>query len=291
MGRTTRDGTAIRRTAAGGLSSALILLMSVGVAHADPGFTIAESQVRAGDTVHFSITGAEGDLTYEIEVGNRDVLKGSGDGGTASGQFTLPDFGEAAKKLKVEADIRDSDDKTEVKRKLQYLGAALPPPAPAAAPEIAPPVPQASPAVPTTAPAPAASAAPVAAAPVAKHRSKSTARKRVRKHRKVKRHRRVVHRTREREREVPVKKRVRRPAPRTAPLFDGVPEPGSENYTPDDQQTSQPKKKPAHTSLFGSEVASRGSAEPTAAILVPGLVGLAGFLLAAVTVVRQRRNR
>ena len=283
--------------AAGVFFSALILTMSAGVAHADPGFVIAESQVRAGDTVHFSITGGEGRVTYEIEVGDRDVTKGSGEHGAASGQFTIPDFGSTAKTLKVEADIRDSDDETEVNRKLQYLGAALPAPAPAAAPQTAPAVPQQIAAAPATSPAPAA-AAPTAEVPKAKHRSKSTPRKHSRKRhkvkrRKVKRHRAVSRRNREHTREAPVKakRRARRPAPRTAPLFDGVPEPGSENYSPEDQESSEPKKRAARTPVFASTVASRANGEPAVAIILPGLLGLAGLMLTAATVARRRRNR
>jgi hypothetical protein len=267
--------------------------MSVGVAHADPAFVISESQVRAGDTVHFSISGAEGRVTYEIEVADRDVLKGAGDDGAASGQFTMPDFGATAKQLKVEADIRDSDDETEVKRTLQYLGAALPPPAAAPPPQVAPTVPQQAAAAPAFSPAFAAPAPPAAKAPVAKHRSKGKARKHTRKRRRAKRHRPAMRRDREHKREAPVKtrKRARPPAPRTAPLFDGVPESGSERYSPDDEQTSQPKKNPAHASVFGNAAAGRGSTEPATAILIPGLMGLGGFLLAAAVVVRQRRNR
>jgi hypothetical protein len=104
----------------------------------------------------------------------------------------------------------------------------------------------------------------------------------------------VLHRNPEHKRSAPVKTRKRarhRPAPRTAPLFDGVPEPGSENYSPNDEQTSQHKKKGARTPVFASTVASRGSGEPTMAIVLPGLLAVAGFMLAAATVARRRRNR
>ena len=148
----------MRGKGAGVFVSAFIFLMSVGVAHADPGFVITESQVRANDTVHFSITGGEGHVTYEIEVAGRDVLKGSGEGAAVSGQFTMPDLGASAKSVKVEADIKDSDDKTEVKRYLKYLGLALPvEPEPVPEPEPAAAAPQQ-----TAAAAPAPSSAPAA---------------------------------------------------------------------------------------------------------------------------------
>ena len=115
---------AIRRRGAGVFFSALIFLMSAAVAHADPTFVLAESQARAGDSVHFTITGADDHVTYEVEVADRDVLEGEadGDGGVVAGQFTMPDLGSAAKSVQVEAEIREDDDKTTVKRKLQYLG-------------------------------------------------------------------------------------------------------------------------------------------------------------------------
>ncbi len=103
----------------------------------------------------------------------------------------------------------------------------------------------------------------------------------------------MLRRTTAQKRETPVKTKkqhARLPAPRTAPLFDGVPEPGSENYTADDQQTSVHKKKP-RTPVFASTVASRTSNEPAMAIFIPGVLGLVGFLLAGTTVVRRRRTR
>ena len=68
-----------------------------------------------------------------------------GDSGAVSGQFTMPDLGAGAKSVTVEAEIRDDgDDKTTVKRKLQYLGPALPrpPPRPTRSQVAAPAAPQ-----------------------------------------------------------------------------------------------------------------------------------------------------
>jgi hypothetical protein len=101
--------------------------MSAGVAQANPSFNLAESQARAGDVVHFTITGGDDEVTYDFELADHDVVKGAGDGdaGPVSGQFTMPDLGSSAKSVQVKAEIRDDDDdKTTVKRTLQYLGRA-----------------------------------------------------------------------------------------------------------------------------------------------------------------------
>ena len=163
--------------------------MSAAVAHADPSFVLAESQARAGDAVHFSITGGEDRVTYELEVADRDVLKGEADGdsGAVSGQFTMPDLGAAAKSVTVEAEIRDDDDdKTTVKRKLQYLGPALAAAAPAEPQSAAAPAVPHQPA-PGPAPAhnPAIAKAPAAQSAPAERRAKR--RRHARKRRAAKR--------------------------------------------------------------------------------------------------------
>ncbi len=276
--------------------SALIFLVSGGVAHASPSFEMSVSQARAGDVVSFSITGTDGRVSYEIEVGGRDIAQGSGAGSVVSGQFTMPDFGASAKPIRVEADVQESDDKTEVRRTLQYLGLALPPPAPAgpaasAAPEQAAAAPK-QPAA--TAPTPRSTAAPRPESdPAAQRKSKETPRRHVRKRRKAKRHRVVARQRVEPTHSAPAetKRHPRRAPARTAPLFDGVPERGSERYSAPDDKTSAPKKKAPPVPVFANTVASRGSDEPAKAILIPGLLGLAAFLLAAGTLVRRRRTR
>ena len=90
-------------------------------AHTDLSFVLTgpETQARAGDPVHFSITGAQKLVSYELEVADTEVLEGS----AVSGQFTMPDLGEAARVVTVEAELRGpGKKKTTVKRKLMYLG-------------------------------------------------------------------------------------------------------------------------------------------------------------------------
>jgi hypothetical protein len=288
-------------------ASALIFMMSASVAQATgPSFAVAESQAHAGDVVHFTITGGEDDVRYEIEVADRDVVEGKADGddGPIAGQFTMPDLGAAAKSVTVEADIRDDgDDRTKVKRTLQYLGRApavvdTPPPAPAAAPAA----PAKTPAPASPSPAPAATKAPPTPGPAAKRHTKRK-RKHARKRRAAKREhrsgRRLSRGHRQRSRAVrperqakPKRRRARQPAPRTAPLFDGVPEAdtGGSSAGPGRQPGAKRGKQPE--TVVASEVAGEGGpGEPAVAILVPGLLGLAGFLLAAATVLRRRRQR
>jgi translation initiation factor IF-2 len=274
--------------------TALIFSMSAAVAHADPGFVLAESQARAGDAVHFSITGADDRVTYELEVAGREVLEGEADadGNVISGQFTMPHLGGSPRSVEVEAEIREPDDRTTVTRKLQYVGPAL------VAPTQSEPQPAAAPVVPQqAAPAPASAQTPAATertsspAPKVKHRSKRPQRRHRRARRTVARHRGTPsskRRAGRRSHEKP--KRTKRAAPRTAPLFDGVPEPDSGGYSavPDEESSAREAGPPA--AVLTTPVASRDGGEPAAAILVPGLLGLAGFILAIATLLRRRRS-
>ena len=130
------------------------------VAHTDLGFVLSgpETQARAGDPVHFSITGAQKLVSYELEVGDKEVLEGS----AVSGQFTMPDLGQAARTVTVEAELRGpGKKKTTVKRKFQYLGPALEAERPSEAePVVLPPVPQQAVAVPAPVHTPAAAVIP-----------------------------------------------------------------------------------------------------------------------------------
>jgi hypothetical protein len=275
--------------------------MSAAVAHADPSFVVAESQARAGDVVHFTISGADGKLTYDIEVDDRDVLKGSGKG-VIGGQFTMPDLGSKAKSVTVEAEMRDEDGDEEDKRKLQYLGQALPVEPPAPEPQAAPP------AAPQPAPA-AAPSAPVAAAPAAPAKSVGKPSKGKRRHVRKRRHKsrersrstskakskpRAHTQTRTRREAGPVPRKTtskRRPAPRRAPLFNGVPEPDTGGFSAARGTAAKEGRPKPPTALVTNPVANRDNpGEPATAILIPGVLGLIGFILAGATVLRQRRN-
>jgi hypothetical protein len=277
--------------------------MSAAVAQADPTFVLAESQARAGDTVHFTITGADDRVTYELEVADRDVLKGAADadGGVVAGQFTMPDLGDTAKSVQVEAELREDDDKTTVKRKLQYLGHAQPvtvvPAAPAqvTAPAASP-QPVQEPAREHTPGAAKAPAEPGAGARRAKRKRRQARERRAARRRDTtseqsgsrskQQSRRDAHDSQAKT------KRRKGAAPRTAPLFDGVPESQTGGYAaPDDGESAKaPQRKPP-AAVVTSPLAGEQANEPAAAILVPGLLGLAGFILAGTVFLRKRRTR
>ena len=290
--------------------------MSAAVAQAEPSFVLVESQARAGDAVHFSITGAEDRVKYDLEVAGRDVLAGEADGdaGAISGQFTMPDLGGTAKSVTVEAEIEDDgDDETTVKRKLQYLGPAV-----QVDPAPAPPVALTVPATPQqtgsgTAPAqgPAAAAAPTA--PAKAQRRAKRKRRQARKRRAAARRRdisspsrsertserkseqasRRAHRDAKEEAKAKAKgKRVKRPAARTAPLFDGVPEPESGGSSAGEASESEKARANLPAGVLTTAVANRnGDDQHATVILIPGLLGLAAFVLAGATLLRKRRTR
>jgi hypothetical protein len=273
--------------------------VSGGVAHADPGFVLSQSEARAGDAVQFSITGAEGSVEYDIEVNDRDVAKGEAPG-NVSGQFTMPNFGSSPKSVTVEAEIEDEDDETKVYRKLQYLGPAVAvtgpagtQPAAAAAP-AAPPQP-AAPSQPAH--TPQAAAVPAASAPVVKQRSKRRARhkrKRTKSERRRGAHRiggsKSRRRPSRRRNSAAEKTRPKRLAPRTAPLFDGVPEPGARSRPPggkDRPVTVRAKvAEPPAAKLATTRVDAGRSAM---AVLVPALLAFASLALASTALLRKRR--
>ncbi len=266
-------------------------------AHTDLGFVLTgpETQARAGDQVHFSITGAQKLVSYELEVGDKEVLEGS----AISGQFTMPDLGETARNVTVEAELRGpGKKKTTVKRKFQYLGPALEAERPAEAePVVLPAVPQQPVSAPAPVHTPAAAVIPAASAPapVAKPRSTETPRRHARKRHAAKRQRHSprrrgsTHRKHHR-RHKTSGTRAKGPAPRTAPLFDGVPEPGSPRH-PRGNDAPGLKAIAPTTAALTATAGRGGSGESNLAILVPGLVGLAAFALAGVTLVRRHRTR
>jgi hypothetical protein len=274
-----------------------MFFVSAGVAHADPSFVLTESEARAGDTVHFSISGAEGRVTYDLEIEDREVVEdGAGSGRSVSGQFTMPDLGPSSRTITVKASIEDSDDSTTVTRKLQYLvpdqavagpAGALPPPAPAALQQAAA---NPEPAHPSLAAKPPASRRP------AEKRRASRAPRRERARHTGRRQESAPSRGRSRRRAGPVKRaRSKRVRPRTAPLFDGVPEsastPGSEAGPPIDGSgfLGLNAIAPPTAVLTAASASGPGGGGPTAAVLVPALLGLMALALVGTVLVRRRR--
>ena len=72
----------MRSARAGVLLGAIIFAMSAGVAHADPDVFLTQSQAHAGDAISFSIGDMDDRVKYEVEVADRDVLKGEADAPT-----------------------------------------------------------------------------------------------------------------------------------------------------------------------------------------------------------------
>ena len=267
---------------------------------ADPTFLLAQSEARAGDTVQFSITGAKKRVAYEIEVGGKEVLEGSGSAnGVILGQFTMPDLGASSKTVTVEAEIDEQRGTTVARRKLQYLLLTAPEPLvsappPATTPGAAPVLPvvlqQAAPVPPapahTISPAPAA--APVAPAPVGKHSSRAP--------RQARGEPRVTSRNRGPKRHVAVKKRrakhrvkhsTKRRAARTAPLFDGIREAGSGPESA--AQADAPGFLSMNAIAPPTSVLSAARGDGlNAAVMVPALLSLVALAIAGTALLRKR---
>ena len=149
-----QGGSAIRAAVAA-LFGTLVLLVGAAPAHAGPGLHLGESEARAGQVVHFSISDVDEEEAYVIQIGDRTVAGGNGtQSEQVSGQFTMPDLGGGERKVTLEAEIRDEDDRKTVKRKLRYLGGPAPALTVADTPPVTPPAPAPA-ALPPAAPAPA----------------------------------------------------------------------------------------------------------------------------------------
>jgi hypothetical protein len=291
--------------------STLFVLTGGGTAHAHPGFAVVEQQARAGDTVHFSITGARNRVNYEIEVADREVVQGSATGTLITGEFTMPALGESARTFKVEAEMYESGKKTKVKPKIEYLGLALPRPEPARVEEPAAPValPNALPApnvpapasahesAPAPAAAPATTAAPVSPARAVRRGTRRARRTDTRRHTRARPHRAEAgglkpHRGRHARKTRKTRSR-RGPHARTAPLFDGVPEPGSGSFDPGSVKGFSALNAilPPTVTVAGATADNAAGADPPVALLVPGLLGLAALTLAGTALHRRRTLR
>jgi hypothetical protein len=274
----------------------LFLLLSAGIAHARPQLDVTEPDARAGDPVHFSVTGAEGYVEYDLEVGDREVLEGAAIGNPILGQFTMPDLGGDARIVKLEAHIELLGKATKVKQKIRYAGPAAVAPGssagpPAAAPQtvvpaaVAPtqaPAVQAPLATAGASPPPHESAAPqVASQRPRKARARRTSRE-APASRPVERKRRtasVVKRSRAK----------RRDHPRTAPLFDGIPESPGSPAAGDGGGGFQSLNAILSSATPVSSPGAGGDDGLSAAVVIPGLLALAALMLAGTAVARRRR--
>jgi hypothetical protein len=167
-----QGGLAVSRARSAVFFATLVTVLSAAPAQARPNAELAESVARAGDVVHFSISGATGGVSYDVYVDHDWVQDGDG----LSGSFVVPDLGDDAWTVDVGIVIWSNGRRT-VERELEYLGQALPvrtpttPALPAPAPEAASqadaaPVPAAPPAIDR------ASTNPGAGAPVRPHGSR-----------------------------------------------------------------------------------------------------------------------
>jgi len=298
-----QGGSAIRAAVAA-LFCTLLLLVGATPAHAGPGLHLSESEARAGQVVHFSVSDVDEEEAYAIQIGDRTLAAGNGtESEQVSGQFTMPDFGGGERKVTVEAEIRDGDDRKTVKRKLRYLGGPAPPLTVADTPPPTPPAPAPA-ALPPAAPAPVpaqpltAAGVPASERPAIRPRSRSApprhARKKSRSERR--RSRSQADRPKRHGWDSAVKRakrnKAKRNRARTAPLFDGVPEPGSGGSGGSSDAGSGLNDgntiAPPAAALTGAG-ADIGGGGLSAAVLVPALLGLAALALTGTALLRRRR--
>jgi hypothetical protein len=160
--------------------TALTFLLSAAAAHARPSFELTDDSARAGDVVHFFISGVEGwGVAYHLEIGGEDVLDGR-DRSVVAGTFTMPDLGDAGRTVAVDVQLWWSDNQRKDRRRLEYLGPALPAAeAPAAPFPVAAGEPQAAPSPqPTPSPTVLAGTSPASSVGSPSHRSPRQSRKR-----------------------------------------------------------------------------------------------------------------
>jgi hypothetical protein len=294
---------AISRARSAVLFATLICLLNVcllgaATAHARPSFELADTGARAGDAVPFSISEPGGwGVAYHLEIGGEDILDGSY-AGAVSGTFTMPYLGDSARTVLVDAELWWSDNRRKDKRRLEYLGPALPAPdLPPSAPvsTVQAIAPQAAAPAPGSTPSAASSPSPAAAGPP---KPRSEGRKRAKPHTSKTKHlgrgtaerRRVGHRVRNRKRGDAVRKHRRSKRSRhwKGGYYTGYAEPGQ----------GRPTGRPGGFSALSAIVPPSAALVATAprrgeganpAVFVPALLGLAGVTLAGTAVLRRRR--
>ena len=268
-----------------------MLLASVAAAHADPGLRLTESTATPGDTVHFTISDAEDVKSYSIEIAGRPVTQGGNRGREKiSGTFTMPDLGGPTRAVAVDATLTEPDETFKVSRSLQYVGAVQPATAApvAAAPEPAQAVVQPAPA-PTSTSVP--DAPPAYEPPHSERPSKPAVSGRRAPKRRVHVRQAGTPTTVEHTRRRAARKRPRkRRAPRTAPLFDGIPE-SSGGRAGAGGPPSLNSIVPPTAFLTAAPAGGSEDGGLTAAVLVPAVLGFVALLLAATALLRNRRLR
>jgi len=301
------EGRGISRGRAVVVVTTVSFLLSATAAYAQPGFELTESSARAGDVVHVSISGPGDGFTYEFEVGDEQVLEGSGSG-LVSDKFTMPDLGDDRWNVTVEAEIgRPDKHGKKVKRKLWYLGgaAAVPnPPAPVTA--VQPPAAPTAPPVTHPAPGPVSvptfesdshpvpGTPPSSAWPRPGHGHLRIEPQRHPAHggnRSARAHHKRNHRGHELvTRATRHPKRHARGRVREAPGFNRYYQ--HWNLEPPKARGSSAASKaiaPAKALLTATRP-GRGTGGDVTALLVPALLGLAGLTLAGIAAIRARRQ-
>ncbi len=270
-------------------------MLSGAVAHARPSFELTDSTARAGDAVHFSISGVEGwGVAYHLEVGGEDALDGR-DRNAVAGTFTMPDLGDGERSVVVDVQLWWADNQRKEKRRLEYLGPALPVadvPAPISTvtsgePQAAPPPEASSPAQALHGSAPA----PTAGSP--SHRRPRQSRKRQatgpRHAERAGERRRAAPRGRNRAKRdgTARKRRAKRLGRGYKGFFHGYAEPRTKGRPSGDGLLALNAMSP-YTAAFAVTGARAGDGV-NAAVAVPALLGLAGLTLAGTAMVRRRR--
>jgi hypothetical protein len=292
------EGPAISRVWSAVFVAVLISLLSAAAAHARPTVELVETSARAGDVVHFYISGVEDSVAYEVEVADTYLLDDAGEGDVVSGMFTVPDLGDEPWTVTVEVKMWWLEKRRTVKRRLDYLGHPSPETetaAPAAPATVADAVRQGAPAPePTSSPkAPEGTSLVPASKPQTRRPRQSRKRGATASPRHLERsaeRRRGAHRGRDhRNRDAkPRHGRSRYSNRHITQFFDGYAEPGA-GARPGGENgfIALNAIAPRTAALAGTAVHPGGGAD--ASVLVPALLALTALTLAGTAMLRRRR--
>jgi hypothetical protein len=277
----------------------LISLLSAAAAYARPTCELVETSARAGDVVHFYISGVENNVAYEVEVADTYLLDDAGEGDVVSGMFTVPDLGDEPRTVTVEVKMWWLDKRRTVKRRLDYLGHPRPETetaAPAAPATVADAVRQGAPTPePASAPTPAPEG--ISLVPASKPQSRRPRQSRKRgatespRHleRSAERRRGAHHRRDHRNRDAkPRHRRSKYSGRHSTQFFDGYAEPragarpaGGNGFF------ALNAIAPRTATLAGTAAHPDGGAD--ASVVVPALLALTALTLAGTAMLRRRR--